>query len=149
MEQIDGHWVSLSCGVAQGLAHGLISYGQSHEMKSHFGISATGNSKDTGSLFHCIGKPRNAKCENPFRHFGYREFKRHGVSLPLHWETLKCKMRKDVSANSTTGTSKDRGSLFHCIEKPRNAKCEKPFQHFGYQDFKRHGVSLFHCIGKP
>jgi hypothetical protein len=36
MEQIDGHRVSLSRGVARGLVHGLISYGQSHEMISRF-----------------------------------------------------------------------------------------------------------------
>jgi hypothetical protein len=63
MEQIDGHRVSLSRGVARGLAHGLISYGQSHEMISRFAISATGTSKDKGSLLHCSWNRRNAKCE--------------------------------------------------------------------------------------
>jgi hypothetical protein len=58
-------------------------------------ISATGTSKDKGFLFHCILKPRNAKCE------------------------------KHPGAISATGTSKDKGFLFHCISKPRNTKCEK------------------------
>ena len=38
MEQINDHRVSLSRGIARGLAHGLISYGQSREVIIHFGI---------------------------------------------------------------------------------------------------------------
>jgi hypothetical protein len=59
MEQINGHRVSLSHEIAQGLAHVLISYGQSREVISHFGILATGSSRDKGT------------------------------SLPLHQESLK------------------------------------------------------------
>jgi len=54
MEQIDGHQVILSHGVARGLVHGLISYGKSHEMISCFIISATGTLKEKGSFLHCI-----------------------------------------------------------------------------------------------
>jgi hypothetical protein len=50
MDQIDDHRVSMSRRVARGLAHELISYGQIHEMMSHFNISAIGTSKDTESL---------------------------------------------------------------------------------------------------
>jgi hypothetical protein len=79
MEQIDGHRVSLSRRVARGLAHELISYGQNHEMMSHFGISATGTSKDKGLLSSTAFRnpeTRNAKsAQEPFRHFGYRDFK--------------------------------------------------------------------------
>jgi hypothetical protein len=100
MEQIDGHRVSLSHGVAWDLAHGLISYGQSQEM-----IVVIQSSQDT---WHLIGLGRD---------FSYRDFKRHRVSHPLHWETPKHEMisRFNILAN---GTSKDRGSLFHCISKP-------------------------------
>jgi len=52
---------------------------------SHFGISATGTSKDTGSLSSTAFRnpeTRNVKSAwEPFRHFGYRDFKGHGVSL--------------------------------------------------------------------
>jgi hypothetical protein len=64
MEQIDGHRVRLSHRVARGLAHELIFYGQNHEMMSHFDISATRISKDTGSLSSTAfrnPKTRNAK----------------------------------------------------------------------------------------
>jgi hypothetical protein len=57
MEQIDDHRVGLSRGIAQGIAHGLISYQQSREMINHFSISATGMSKDKRSFLHCIRNP--------------------------------------------------------------------------------------------
>jgi hypothetical protein len=49
MEQINGHRVSLSHGIARGLEHGLISSGQSREVKSHFDIPAIGSSRDKGA----------------------------------------------------------------------------------------------------
>jgi hypothetical protein len=104
MEQIDGHWVRLSRGVARGLVHRLISYGQNHEM-----IMVVRSSRDPSRLI-------NLDCD-----FGYQDFKRHEVSHPFHWETLKHEMIICFSI-STTGTSKDRGSLFHCIGKLQNAK---------------------------
>jgi hypothetical protein len=89
MEQINGHRVSLSHGIARGLVHGLISYGQSHEVISRFAISATGSSRDKG------------------------------VSLPLHRESPKPKMRKAPKSHfgiSATESSRDKGAmLFHCI----------------------------------
>jgi hypothetical protein len=160
MEQIDGHRVSLSRRVARGLAHELISYGQNHKMMSHFGISATGTSKDKGSaLFHCISKPRNAKCEkrpgaiSTFRLPGLQRTK--GSLSPLHFETPKREMRKAPRSHfdiSATGTSKDKGvSLFHCISKPRNAKCEKrpgAISAFRLPGLQRTKGSL-HCIEIP
>jgi hypothetical protein len=109
MEQINGHRVSLSHGIARGLAHGLISYGQSREVISRFAISATGTSKDKG------------------------------VSLPLHRESPKPEMRnekrpKAISAFRLPGVQETREPLFHCIGNPRNPKPEmrKSAQsHFG------------------
>jgi hypothetical protein len=49
MEQINGHRVSLSHRVARGLAHGLISYGQSHEM-----IVVVRSSRDTWRLIKSV-----------------------------------------------------------------------------------------------
>jgi hypothetical protein len=119
MEQIDGRRVSLSRRVARGLAHELISYGQNHEMMSHFSISATGTSKDTGSLSSTAFRnpeTRNEKSVSgtisTFRLPGLQRTR--GISLPLHFETLKCKMRKVLGNHfniSATGTSKDTRSL--------------------------------------
>jgi hypothetical protein len=109
MEQINGHRVSLSHGVARGLMHGLISYGQSHEM-----IVFVRSSQNT---WHLIKLDHD---------FGYRDFKRNGVSHPLHWEIRKHEMisRFGISA---TGVLKDRGSFLPCIWNRQNMKCEGTF----------------------
>jgi hypothetical protein len=94
--------------------------------RSHFGISATRTSKDTGSLSSTAF--RNPETQNAKKHpraistFRLPGLQRTwGLSLPLHFETPKREMRKSA---------------------------QEPFQHFGYRDFKGHGVSLFHCISK-
>jgi hypothetical protein len=97
MEQIDDHQVSLSHGVARGLVHGLISYGQSHEM-----IMVVRSSRDTWPLIR-LGHD-----------FSYQDFKRHRISHPLHWETPKCEMISRFGILAT-GVLKDRGSLLPCI----------------------------------
>jgi hypothetical protein len=98
MEQIDGHRVGLSHGIARGIVHGLISYHQSREMISPFTFSATG--KETKGCF-----------------------------LPLHFETPKPEARNVKAPKShfdipATGSSRDKGSFFHCIGNPRNPKRE-------------------------
>jgi hypothetical protein len=137
MEQIDGHRVGLSHGIARGIAHGLISYHQSHEMISPFAFSATGTSKDKGVLSSTAFRnpeTRSAKCKSaqkPFRHSGYREFKRQGSPFRLHCigkprnPKMKCKRRpKAISAFRLPGVQETRGAFFHCISKPRNPKRE-------------------------
>jgi hypothetical protein len=84
MEQIDGHWVSLSRGVAQGLAHGIISYGHSHEM-----IVVIRSSRDT---WHMI---------RPSYDFSYWDFERQGVAPPLHQELSKPETRNVKSPEET------------------------------------------------
>jgi hypothetical protein len=93
--------------------------------RSHFGISATGMSRDKGPLLHCIGNHRNPKREmknaqEPFQHFGYRDVKR----------------QRDHSSTA--------------FQKSQNPKCEmknppEPFRNFNYQDVKRQRAFL-HCI---
>jgi hypothetical protein len=104
MEQIDGHRVSLSHGVARGLVHGLISYGQSHKMIIRdFGYMAPDQARSTfrlpelqktGGLSSTASrnpKTQNVKCEKLFRHSGYRDFEKQGVAPPLHRESPKPK----------------------------------------------------------
>jgi hypothetical protein len=78
MEQINGHWVGLSHGIAQGIVHGLISYHQSCEMISHFGYRDVKRQKVVPPLHRESPKleTRNAKSvQDPFQHFGYRDLK--------------------------------------------------------------------------
>jgi hypothetical protein len=161
-------------------------------LSSHFDISVTGTSKDKGflsstafrnpktrnaksaqepfrhfgyrdfkgqrvALFHCISKPRNAKCENhpgaisTFQLLGLQRTK--GCSLPLHFETPKRKMRKVPRSHFGYRDFKgQRVALFHCISKPRNVKCEKrpgAISTFRLPGLQRTKGLLFHCISKP
>jgi hypothetical protein len=163
MEQIDGHRVSLSRRIARGIAHGLISYHQSHEMISPFAISATGTSKDKGSLSSTafrIPETRNAKCKShpgAFRYFGYRDVKRQRVIPPLHRESPKPETRNVKAAQEPFRhfgyrDSRDKGVFLHCIGNPRNPKCEKrpkAISAFRLPGLQRDKGSLFHCIGNP
>jgi hypothetical protein len=90
--------------------------------RSHFDISATGGLQRTkgfsSTAFRNPETERNAKNpetpQEPFRHFGYRDFKGQRVALPLHFETPKREMRKAPRSHfgiSATGTSKDKGFL--------------------------------------
>jgi hypothetical protein len=86
------------------------------------------NFKDRGSLFHCIGKPKNMKFENPFWHFGYRNFKRQGVSLPLHQETPKHEMRKAISSFRLSGLLKIGGLSSTALGNPETRNTKRSFE---------------------
>jgi hypothetical protein len=93
----------------------------------HFGYRDFKGQRGHSSTASGIPETRNTKCKSaqePFRHFGYRDFK----------------------------GQRGRSSTASGIPETRNAKCKsarEPFQHFGYRDFKGQRVALFHCISKP
>jgi hypothetical protein len=154
--------VSLSRRVARGLAHELISYGQNHKMMSHFGISATGTSKDKGLLSSTAFRnpeTRNAKnCISPRSHFisfrlpGLQRTKGFSSTAFRNPETRNVKKHPGAISFRLPDFKGQRVALFHCISKPRNAKCEKaPRSHFDISatgTSKDKGVALFHCISK-
>jgi hypothetical protein len=88
--------------------------------RSHFGISATGTSRNKG------------------------------VALPLHFKTPKCEMRKETRSHfgiSATGTSRNKGvSLplhFETLKREMQKSALEPFWHFRYQDFKGQRVAFY------
>jgi hypothetical protein len=89
MEQIDGHRISLNRRVARGLAHGLISCGQSHKMIiCDFGYMAPDQAQSTFQLLELqkIGGLSSTALGNP--------------------KTQNVKSRFGIPA---TGTMKDKG----------------------------------------
>jgi hypothetical protein len=120
-------------GSCSSTASGIAETVKCEKTKSHFRHLATGSSRDKGAalpLHQESPKPKMQKV--PKSHFGISAIgssRDKGVSLPLHRESPKPEMRKAPRSHfgiSATGDFKgQRVSLFHCISKPRNAKCEK------------------------
>jgi hypothetical protein len=90
------------------------------EPRSHFGISDIETSKDKGvSLFYCIKKLRNAKCEKCL-----------GSILAFWLQGLQ----------RTKGFS---STAFRNPETRNEKRAQEPFRHFSYWDFKgQRGCSL-------
>jgi len=105
-------------------------------MKIHFGIPATGSSRDKGVALPLHRESLKPETQNeksarePFRYFGYWDFKgKRGFSLPLHRETMKWKMWKKcpgaISAFRLPGLQRTKELLYSTAfrnPETRNAK---------------------------